>query len=64
MQYTTFSDAQIKSLAEAIDTNGYAVLPGWASSEQLGELKTLVTKAIAAAGNAYVALTGRQAVAD
>ena len=63
MQYTTFSDEQIKSLIEAININGYAVLPGWATSTELTELQNLATEAVVAAGNSYVALTGHQAVA-
>ena len=63
MQYTTFSDEQIKSLIEAININGYAVLPGWATSAELTQLQNLATEAVVAAGNSYVALTGHQAVA-
>lgn len=63
MQYTTFSDEQIKTLIEAINIDGYAVLPRWATREQLTDLQTLVLDAVAAAGNDYVALTGHQAVA-
>jgi len=62
MPYSTFSDAQVKSLIKAIDSDGYAVLPNWASAAQLNELQTLVTQTVAAAGNDYVALSGRQAV--
>lgn len=62
MPYSTFSDAQIASLIHAIDTDGYAVLPNWASPAQLNDLQTLVTDKVAAAGNDYVALSGRQAV--
>ncbi|MEQ7920462.1 hypothetical protein ABQX22_14805 [Xanthomonas sp. WHRI 1810A] len=63
MPYTTFSDAQITRLIQTINQQGYAVLPDWASSEQLEQLKTLVVSAVAAAGNDYVALTGSEAVA-
>lgn len=63
MQYTTFSDAEIETLVKGINDDGYAVLPGWATAEQLRELQGLVTAAIAAAANDYVALSGRQAVA-
>lgn len=62
MPYSTFSDAQIKSLTKAIDSDGYAVLPDWANAAQLKDLQGLVTQAVAAAGNDYVALSGRQAV--
>jgi hypothetical protein len=62
MPYSTFSDAQIKSLIRAIDSDGYAVLPDWANAAQLTDLQGLVTQAVAAAGNDYVALSGRQAV--
>jgi hypothetical protein len=62
MPYSTFSDAQIKSLIRAIDSDGYAVLPDWANAAQLKDLQGLVTQAVAAAGNDYVALSGRQAV--
>ena len=62
MPYSTFSDAQIKSLIKAIDSDGYAVLPDWANAAQLTDLQGLVTQAVAAAGNDYVALSGRQAV--
>jgi hypothetical protein len=62
MPYSTFSDAQVASLIKAIDSDGYAVLPGWASPVQLKELKALVTDTVAAAGNDYVALSGRQSV--
>jgi hypothetical protein len=63
MPYTTFSEAQIKSLIETIDHCGYAVLPDWANSEQLAQLQNLVVGAVAAAGNNYVALSGNEAVA-
>lgn len=63
MPYTTFSEAQIKSLIETIDQFGYAVLPDWASREQLEQLQNLVVGAVAAAGNNYVALSGNEAVA-
>lgn len=63
MQQTMYSDTQIQALTAAIDQNGYAVLPGWASSEQLAQLQAMVFAAVAAAGNSYVALTGSQAVA-
>ena len=63
MPYSTFSDAQVQSLIKAIDNDGYAVLPNWASTSQLKELQTLVTQTVAAAGNDYVALAGHQAVA-
>ena len=62
MQYTTFSDEQIKTLAASIDQQGYAVLPNWASVAELEEIKGLVTRSVQAAGNHYVALTGHQAV--
>ena len=62
MPYSTFSDAQVASLIKAIDSDGYAVLPSWASPAQLKELQTLVTDTVAAAGNDYVALSGRQPV--
>ena len=63
MQYKTFSDAQIETLVDAINTNGFAVLPGWASDVELSELQAMVTEAVSAAGNQYIALTGNQAVA-
>lgn len=63
MPYTTFSEAQIKSLIETIDQFGYAVLPDWASREQLEQLQNLVVSAVTAAGNNYVALSGNEAVA-
>jgi hypothetical protein len=62
MPYSTFSEAQVKSLIKAIDSDGYAVLPDWASAAQLKDLQGVVTQAVAAAGNDYVALSGRQAV--
>ncbi|WP_296254391.1 MULTISPECIES: hypothetical protein [unclassified Pseudomonas] len=62
MPYSTFSDAQVNSLIKAIDSDGYAVLPDWASPAQLKELQALVANAVAAAGNDYVALSGRQSV--
>ncbi|MDE1164564.1 MAG: hypothetical protein PW845_04090 [Pseudomonas sp.] len=62
MQYAAFSDEQIKTLVDSIDRDGYAVLPNWATPEQLAELKGLVTDSIASAGGNYVALSGRQAV--
>lgn len=63
MPYSTFSDAQVLSLIKAIDSDGYAVLPGWASPSQLKDLQALVSRTVAEAGNDYVALSGRQAVA-
>ena len=63
MQYHHFSDSEITNLTEAIDRDGYAVLPDWANQSQLKELTGLVSEAVAAAGNNYVALTGQQAVA-
>jgi hypothetical protein len=63
MQYTTFSDVQINALIEAINSDGYAVLPGWATRAELTQLQTFVATTVAAAGNDYVALTGQQAVA-
>jgi len=63
MQYTTFSDEQIKALAQSIDQQGYAVLPAWASPAELEEVQGLVKRSVEAAGNSYVALTGHQAVA-
>ncbi|WP_416424195.1 hypothetical protein RAM80_00070 [Pseudomonas sp. App30] len=62
MQYTYFSDEQIKALTQTIDQQGYAVLPNWASPEELEEIRGLVRRSVAAAGNSYVALTGQQAV--
>ncbi|WP_296179030.1 hypothetical protein [Pseudomonas sp. UBA1879] len=62
MPYSSFSDAQVNSLIKAIDSDGYAVLPDWASPTQLNEMQALVTRTVAAAGNDYVALAGRQAV--
>ncbi|MEB0078477.1 hypothetical protein QN386_22070 [Pseudomonas sp. CCI3.2] len=62
MQYTSFSDVRIKTLVESINKEGYAVLPGWATNDQLVELKNLVMDAVGAAGNRYVALTGQEAV--
>lgn len=63
MPYSTFSDAQVNSLIKAIDSDGYAVLPDWASPAQLQELQALVAETVAANGNEYVALSGRRAVA-
>lgn len=63
MQYTHFSDEQIKTLTQTIDQQGYAVLPNWASPEELAEIQALVKRSVEAAGNSYVALTGHQAVA-
>jgi hypothetical protein len=63
MPYTTFSDTQITRLIEAIDNDGFAVLPGWASQSQLEEVQALVARAVAAAGNDYVALSGNESVA-
>ncbi|WP_285422999.1 hypothetical protein [Pseudomonas sp. efr-133-TYG-103a] len=62
MPYTTFSDAQVNSLIKAIDADGYAVLPDWATPRQLNELRALVSQTVADAGNDYVALSGRQSV--
>ncbi len=62
MPYSNFSDAQVESLIKAIDSDGYAVLPSWASPAQLKELQILVTQTVAAAGNDYVALKGGQPV--
>jgi len=62
MQYTSFSDEQINTLTAAIDQQGYAVLPNWASPGELAEVRDLVSRSVAAAGNSYVALTGHQAV--
>ncbi|HEY0289163.1 MAG TPA: hypothetical protein VGC62_19485 [Pseudomonas sp.] len=61
MPYTTFSEAKIKSLIDAIENDGYAVLPDWASCDQLEALQTLVAKSVATAGNNYVALSGNEA---
>ena len=55
MPYSTFSDAQIESLIKAIDSDGYAVLPDWASAAQLKDLQDLVTETVAAAGNTSAA---------
>lgn len=63
MPYSTFSDAQVSSLIKAIDSDGYAVLPDWASPAQLMELQALVQATVEEAGNDYVALSGRQPVA-
>lgn len=63
MPYSTFSDAQVNSLIKAIDSDGYAVLPDWASPAQLQELQALVAETVAANGNEYIALSGRRAVA-
>lgn len=62
MPYTTFSEAQVKSLINAIESDGYAVLPDWASPSQLQSLQALVARTVAECGNDYVALSGRQAV--
>ena len=62
MPYSTFSQAQVQSLINAIDSDGYAVLPGWASPAELHALQSLVTQTVAAAGNHYVALSGRESV--
>ncbi|MGA3681238.1 hypothetical protein [Pseudomonas graminis] len=62
MPYTTFSEAQVQSLIKAIDSDGYAVLPGWASPSQLKALQALVARTVADCGNDYVALSGRAAV--
>lgn len=63
MQYEIFSDAQIDALTDEINTNGFAVLRGWASDAELLELQALVIETVNAAGHQYVALTGSQAVA-
>ena len=63
MQYQKFSETQIETLVDAINTDGYAVLRGWASEVELAELQTMVSQAVSAAGNQYVALAGSQAVA-
>ena len=63
MQYQKFSETQIETLVDAINTDGYAVLRGWASDVELAELQAMVSQAVTAAGNQYVALTGSQAVA-
>ncbi|MGV8842522.1 MAG: hypothetical protein ACOH2I_04560 [Pseudomonas sp.] len=63
MQYKTFSNAQIETLADAINTNGFAILPGWATDAELSELQAMVIETVSTAGNQYVALTGSQAVA-
>lgn len=63
MPYSTFTDTQVYSLIKAIDSDGYAVLPNWASPEQLQGLQALVANIVAAAGNDYVALSGHLAVA-
>jgi hypothetical protein len=62
MPHSTFSQAQVSSLIRAIDSDGYAVLPGWASPAQLKDLQDWVTQTVATAGNDYVALSGRRAV--
>jgi hypothetical protein len=62
MPYTTFSEAQVKSLINAIESDGYAVLPDWASPSQLQSLQALVARTVAECGNDYVALSGRQPV--
>ncbi|WP_157212967.1 hypothetical protein [Pseudomonas sp. M47T1] len=62
MEYSSFSDEQIKALAASIDRQGYAVLPNWASPAELAEVQALVERSVAEAGNRYVALTGHQAV--
>ncbi|WP_297833092.1 hypothetical protein [Pseudomonas sp.] len=64
MHYTSFTNARIKTLVESIDNDGYAVLPGWATSDQLAELKTFVLATIESAGNGYVALTGKESMSD
>ena len=63
MQPSTFSDAQIQTLVDQINTCGFAVLPAWASDGELGQLQDFVASAVTAAGNQYVALTGADAVA-
>jgi len=63
MQYQTFSDAQIETLVNAINTDGFAVLPGWATDAELSELQAMVTETVSTAGNQYVALSGSEAVA-
>jgi hypothetical protein len=62
MQYSTFSDEHVRTLTETINRKGYAVLPNWASNEELAQLRALVDTTVAEAGNNYVALSGRQAV--
>jgi hypothetical protein len=63
MYPTMFTDVEIKTLVKSINNDGFAVLPGWATRDQLADLKALVLGAIESAGNGYVALTGREAVA-
>ena len=62
MPYTTFSEVQVQDLIKAIDSNGYAVLPNWASPSQLQSLQALVARTVADCGNDYVALSGQKAV--
>lgn len=62
MPYTTFSEVQVQDLIKAIDSNGYAVLPNWASLSQLESLQALVARTVADCGNDYVALSGPKAV--
>ncbi|RRV10154.1 hypothetical protein EGJ27_00545 [Pseudomonas sp. v388] len=63
MGYATFSDHQVKALVDTINTQGFAVLPDWATAEELSELRKMVALAVSNAGNSYVALNGSQAVA-
>jgi hypothetical protein len=63
MPYKKFSEAQIATLTQAIERDGYAVLPNWASDKQLEEVQALVERSVVAAGNNYVALVGNEAVA-
>lgn len=62
MQYTSFTDIQIKTLVDSINLQGYAVLPGWATADELSELQALVRRTVSSRGNQYVALNGSQAV--
>jgi hypothetical protein len=62
MPYTTFSDEQVDELITSINRDGFAVLPDWASPEQLRQFQLVVERTAAEAGNDYVALNGQEAV--
>lgn len=64
MPDATLTQAQVLGLISAINRDGYAVLPNWASPTELQAMQSLATQAVAAAGNHYVALSGRDAVQD
>ncbi|NTF81935.1 hypothetical protein G6L94_13750 [Agrobacterium rhizogenes] len=58
------SEAEISSLVQEIDRDGYAVLPRYISPAELVALRQFVRDTVAAAGNRYTMLRGPEPVAE